>query len=151
MPTPLLRHMMPQLEEAKCFEIWVKPESGPLTVQQRSPLDAGKTSWECPLEAAEVAQYVKTLYPHMDFLVTGRDENRNMFKVYDTANDPMKTYIVYVNGVEMPKLIQAPNMKAAEKLAKNRYPDPHEAKRKRANPFTDRIPRHNVEVSYTEI
>ena len=50
----------------------------------------------------------------------------------------MKTYIVYVNGIEMPDLIKAGSHNAAEKKARNRYVD-----------FD--IEAKDISVSYTEV
>jgi hypothetical protein len=51
----------------------------------------------------------------------------------------MKTYIVYVNGVEVKPYIKAGNQNAAEKKAKAKYP-----KEAAASPL-------GVTVSYTEV
>lgn len=48
----------------------------------------------------------------------------------------MKTFIVYVRGVEVEKMIKAANHNAAEKKAQKLYPD---------------VKPHLVSVAYTEV
>lgn len=69
----------------------------------------------------------------------------------------MKTYIVYVNGVEQPELIKAGSHNAAEKKAQKRYVSHEEVLNyQRVNPwmsFDEAFKRKatKVSVAYTEI
>jgi hypothetical protein len=51
----------------------------------------------------------------------------------------MKTYIVYVNGIEMPDLIKAGSHNSAEKKAQKRYVDGFDIEAK------------DISVTYTEV
>ncbi len=49
------------------FEIYIQPDSGPCTVQERS--FSGEASWTEESVAVAVAEHKKKVYPNLDFLV----------------------------------------------------------------------------------
>lgn len=67
------------------YEIYVKPDSGPCSVQERDTQQ--RWAWSNRNEAIQIARDKKTLYPHMNFVV---HELKALYGprsvVFDTSN-----------------------------------------------------------------
>lgn len=73
------------------YEVWNKPDNGPLTVQERGI--KGELSFLTEVEAVDLAALRKRVYPHMDFVVVedsgGYSSASRVRKlVYDTEIPP---------------------------------------------------------------
>lgn len=62
----------------------------------------------------------------------------------------MKTYIVYINGVEVKELLKAANHNAAEKKAQKKYGTTRKLHNPDGSVHSDNTNR-NISVAYTEV
>lgn len=78
-----------KMKITKTFEVWNKPDHGPLMVQERD--ETGTFfCWNDMDAAIQRAQQLKQIYPHMDFVVRCEAYNTSSFVkvvsiVYDTS------------------------------------------------------------------
>ncbi len=65
------------------YEIYVKPDSGPCTVQERG--SDGATCWNDMTEAIDVAKLKRKLYPNLHFVVHGLRHSGPRVLIHDTS------------------------------------------------------------------
>lgn len=71
-----------------CFEVWNKPDSGPITVEERD--EQGRSTFMAEQEARNLADRRKRQHPHMDWVVVraeypGASSRAYRFKIHDTS------------------------------------------------------------------
>ena len=87
--------MIPPFETYFNYEVWNKPDNGPLTVLERGP--EGQSCFNDKEEALEWARNKKKIYPHMDFWV--REEK---VTGYSSQSREMKIVFKTEQGDESP-------------------------------------------------